>query len=87
MVQATATRQVPDGEVARVLERPTPFDALDCILETLDRRKGDWVRVPVGRRAALLRTCMQGVLDVADEWVDRALVAKGADPGSSTLAG
>jgi aldehyde dehydrogenase family protein len=65
---------------------PTSRETLDQLVDELDRRKDDWVRVPIERRAELLRTCMQGVLAVADAWVASAAAAKGFDAGG-TLAG
>ena len=58
---------------------PTPLETLDRLVDELDRRKDDWVRVPIERRAEMLRTCRQGVLAVADDWVARAAAAKGFD--------
>jgi acyl-CoA reductase-like NAD-dependent aldehyde dehydrogenase len=52
------------------------------MLGALDRRKNDWVRVPLERRAGLLRECVRGILDVADDWVELASAAKGVDPDS-----
>ena len=86
VTQATAARETPEFALATGPDRPTPLDALDRMLDALDRRKHDWVRVPIERRAVLLRTCMQGVLAVADDWVARALAAKGVDL-DSPLAG
>ena len=86
MAEAVATGEAPLPEVLSGPERPTPLDALDRMLDALDRRKHDWARVPIERRAALLRTCVDGVLAVADEWVARSLAAKGIDADSS-LAG
>jgi acyl-CoA reductase-like NAD-dependent aldehyde dehydrogenase len=55
----------------------TPREALDRMLEALDRRKGVWTRVGTERRAVILRSCIEGVLEVADEWVAQAVAAKG----------
>jgi acyl-CoA reductase-like NAD-dependent aldehyde dehydrogenase len=65
---------------------PTTLETLSRLVDELDRRKDEWVRVPIERRAALLRACMRGVLTVADEWVARAAVARGFD-ASGPLAG
>jgi acyl-CoA reductase-like NAD-dependent aldehyde dehydrogenase len=65
---------------------PTPQHEINRLLASLDRRKSDWVRVPIERRATLLRICLEGTLKIAEDWVAQALAAKGLPP-DSPLAG
>ncbi|UCF69560.1 MAG: aldehyde dehydrogenase [Acidobacteriota bacterium] len=58
----------------------------DRKLEALARRKKDWLQVPLARRGDYLRSAIDGLLDVADEWVVRACAAKG-ERADSPVAG
>lgn len=64
----------------------TTTDDLGRLLSRLDRRRDDWVRVPIERRVEYLRSAVSGVLEVAPAWVDRACSAKGV-PRDSGWAG
>jgi acyl-CoA reductase-like NAD-dependent aldehyde dehydrogenase len=66
-------------------DEPTAHQAIDRVLDRLDRHKHDWVRVPIDRRAVLLRICTEGVLDVAEEWVRLGCAAKGVAPDSAAV--
>ncbi|HXV77212.1 MAG TPA: aldehyde dehydrogenase family protein, partial [Candidatus Polarisedimenticolaceae bacterium] len=81
---AAANAPVPTGP--QPAGRATPHREVDAVLARLEQRKHDWTRVPADRRAVLLRTCMHGLLDVADEWVRVATEAKG-EPPASPVAG
>ena len=60
--------------------------ALDGYLERLSVRKREWARLSPADRVPFLRSAIDGVLGIADEWVDRACRAKQIDRGSP-LAG
>ncbi|HEX5630243.1 MAG TPA: aldehyde dehydrogenase family protein [Acidimicrobiia bacterium] len=57
----------------------TPFAAVDASLDTLSRRASAWAMVPAGERAALLRRVAARFLQVSDDLVADAIVAKGVD--------
>lgn len=57
----------------------TPFATLDASLDTLARRAPDWSAVPTGERAALLRQVAARFLQVSDDLVADAVIAKGVD--------
>ena len=61
---------------------PTPIDELDRKLARLEAHRLAWVALSAPKRAAMLRACMQSLLLVADEWVDRACEVKGYAAGS-----
>jgi hypothetical protein len=61
---------------------PTPIDELDRKLARLEAHRLAWVALSAPKRAAMLRACMQSLLLVADEWVDRACEVKGYATGS-----
>jgi hypothetical protein len=61
---------------------PTPIDELDRKLARLEAHRLAWVALSAPKRAAMLRACMQSLLLVADEWVDRACAVKGYATGS-----
>ena len=56
---------------------------LNASLERLHGRKDAWARLPARERAPFLRAAIDGVLDVADEWVRVACQAKRVDPRSA----
>lgn len=60
----------------------TSVGAADALLATLADRKERWVRVPLEERVGILRACIPGVLDIAEEWVRSANAAKGIEAGS-----
>jgi hypothetical protein len=63
--------------------RSTDREAMDRDLGTLARRKGAWVREGLPSRLAYLRRLIDGVLEVAPEWVDEACRRKGIDRASA----
>ena len=67
---------------------PTPTSAagIEAALDRLTECKDEWVRVEIPERITYLRRCSEGVLGVAEEWVESACAAKRIDPGSA-LAG
>ena len=54
----------------------TTIDEADRRLASLVCHKERWIAVPVVERVAILRRCIDGVLDVADRWVEQACAAK-----------
>ncbi len=58
---------------------PTSAAAIEAALNRLTARRDDWARVGLEQRVDYLRRCSEGVLAVADEWVERACAAKGID--------
>jgi len=65
---------------------PTPLADVDAAVDRLAQKKDEWVKVPVARRAELLKQCMTALLGVVDGWVADGCRAKGIAEGSS-LAG
>ncbi|MCM1983664.1 aldehyde dehydrogenase family protein [Lyngbya confervoides] len=63
-----------------------PFERVDRQLQTLTHRKKVWATVSREDRIHYLEACLQGVIAVADAWVETACQHKGIDPQSS-LAG
>jgi len=59
---------------------------LDPVVARVAAHKDAWVREDLSARIGFLRQCLQGVLDVADDWVRAGCTAKGIDP-HSPLAG
>jgi acyl-CoA reductase-like NAD-dependent aldehyde dehydrogenase len=68
---------------------PTPLNAgidassqvaLDAAVAGLKGRKGDWVKVTVAERIALVDELIHGFLGVADRWTAACLKAEGLDP-------
>lgn len=59
---------------------------LNAALERLAARKGAWASLSARERAPFLRSAIDGVLEVADEWVRGACEAKQISP-ESPLAG
>ncbi len=64
-------------------EAPTREAAIDRELTRLSERKGVWVRTGIQERIALLRNCIDGVLEVSRDWVDESCRHQGLDPGSA----
>lgn len=62
---------------------PTPLDVLDQKLQRLAAHKDKWVALGTAQRAAMLRSCMQSLLAVSDDWASRACEIKGYAPGSA----
>src|SRR5689334_2287206 len=54
--------------------------ALDAAVAGLKGRQGDWVKVTVVERIALLDELVRGFLAVADRWTAACLEAEGLDP-------
>jgi acyl-CoA reductase-like NAD-dependent aldehyde dehydrogenase len=67
-------------------DRPRGADTADRALEGLAKGAIAWKRLSPIERAAILRRCMTGVLDVAPEWAALGCRAKGIEP-ASVLAG
>ncbi|MFT4977082.1 MAG: hypothetical protein ACI8S6_002987 [Myxococcota bacterium] len=61
---------------------PTPIEELDRKLARLEEHRAAWVALSAPKRAALLRACMQTLLEVSDEWTERACQIKGYTLGS-----
>lgn len=61
----------------------TPLAELDAKLARLEAHRAAWVSRSPADRAALLRSCMQTTLAVADEWADTARQIKGYAVGSN----
>jgi acyl-CoA reductase-like NAD-dependent aldehyde dehydrogenase len=65
------------SEARRINEAPAlDTRALDDCLERLTARKDAWARLSAAERAPFLRAAIDGVLEVADEWVGRACASK-----------
>ena len=60
---------------------PTPIDRVDAMVERVSSRKDDWVKVGIPERIAYLQKCIDGVLAVAQGWVDDGCRVKGLTPG------
>ena len=67
-------------------DRPRGAETADRALEGLAKGAFAWKRLSPIERAAILRRCMTGVLDVAPEWAALGCRAKGIEP-ASVLAG
>lgn len=65
---------------------PSSLADVEGVLNRLTARKDDWVRVEIPDRIDYLRRCAAGVLEVSEDWVRLACVAKSIDP-RSPLAG
>jgi acyl-CoA reductase-like NAD-dependent aldehyde dehydrogenase len=65
---------------------PTALAEVDARVEALAQKKDEWVKVPIARRAALLKECIPSLLAVAEDWVKDGCRAKGIDV-STPLAG
>ena len=61
----------------------TNIGPLDASVERLHARKDAWARLSAAERVPFLRSAIDGVLEVADEWVRRACEAKQIGPQSS----
>jgi acyl-CoA reductase-like NAD-dependent aldehyde dehydrogenase len=57
--------------------------ALDPVVARVAATRDAWVRVEIARRVSLLERTIEGVLQVAGDWVRAACQAKGIDPHSS----
>ncbi len=55
---------------------------VDQAIATLQARKDAWLKVDSAARIVYLRACMDGVVQVAEAWVEAACKAKGIDPNS-----
>ena len=55
--------------------------ALDDCLGRLSARKDAWVRLSAADRVPFLRSAIDGVLDVADEWVGSRATPSRSPPG------
>ena len=67
-------------------ERDALARTLDPVVARVASHKDAWTRTGITARISHLQQCLQGVLDVADEWVRAGCLAKGIDP-ASPLAG
>jgi len=65
---------------------PTPLADVDAAVDRLAQKKDEWVKVPMARRAQLLRECMTALEGVAEGWVLDGCRAKGI-ASDSPLAG
>jgi acyl-CoA reductase-like NAD-dependent aldehyde dehydrogenase len=65
---------------------PAMFEQANQAIAQLQSRKATWLSVTIPERIAYLERCMDGVMRVADRWIQAACEAKGIDPKSS-LAG
>jgi acyl-CoA reductase-like NAD-dependent aldehyde dehydrogenase len=65
---------------------PPAATQVDAEIARLRSRKEDWLTVDAATRVTYLRQCMEGVMQVAEDWVAAACQAKGIDP-KSELAG
>ncbi|HTQ79899.1 MAG TPA: aldehyde dehydrogenase family protein [Thermoanaerobaculia bacterium] len=69
----------PSGSPAAGVDASTQ-QLLDSTVAGLKAHRGDWVRVSVGERIALLDELIHGFLAVADRWTAACLAAEGLDP-------
>lgn len=58
-------------------------EALDAVLDRLQSRKHDWVRVGLAERVSYLRRAARGVHGRADDWLARACAAQGVATDSA----
>ncbi len=58
------------------------FDFLDAAVEAVRARKDEWAQLPITVRIALLRRCLDGYVQVAEEVVGAGCRAKGLDAHS-----
>jgi acyl-CoA reductase-like NAD-dependent aldehyde dehydrogenase len=58
---------------------PTSREDLDGALEELSTRKGEWVRLPIGERLAMVRRLKKDFLGVQDRWSQLSVVAHGVE--------
>jgi acyl-CoA reductase-like NAD-dependent aldehyde dehydrogenase len=65
---------------------PTSREEAEARVVRVASKKDDWVKVSPAERIALLRSCIQGVVSVAEAWVRDGCRAKGI-PEGDTLAG
>jgi acyl-CoA reductase-like NAD-dependent aldehyde dehydrogenase len=56
---------------------PTPRAEVDAAVDLLAQKKDEWVKLPMARRAELLKQCMPLLLGVAEAWVADGCRAKG----------
>jgi acyl-CoA reductase-like NAD-dependent aldehyde dehydrogenase len=62
------------------------FAEIDAAVERVAAHKQAWVEVPIPQRIELLRRCLAGVLEVAENWVRDMVAVKGLRPDEN-LAG
>jgi hypothetical protein len=62
---------------------PTPIARVDELVARVASKKDAWLAVSPSERVAYLRKCIDGVLEVADEWVAGGCALKGIARGSS----
>jgi acyl-CoA reductase-like NAD-dependent aldehyde dehydrogenase len=65
---------------------PTPFEAVDALVDRVASKKDDWLAVRVPERIQYLKRCLDGMIDVAERWVEDGCRLKGLDP-NGVLAG
>jgi acyl-CoA reductase-like NAD-dependent aldehyde dehydrogenase len=59
----------------------TPPSELEARVERVSLRKDDWLATSAAERISYLRRCIDGVLSVADRWVQVVCEIKGIAPG------
>src|SRR5438552_6058498 len=64
----------------------TPISDVDALLSRLTAQKAAWARLTIPERLRYLQALSDGVLAVADGWVEAACRAKGIPPDAA-LAG
>lgn len=64
----------------------TPHDELDRIVERLQGAKDRFAAISIDRRIYLLEQLVDGVLEVAEDWVATAIDAKGLGAGSAACS-
>ena len=84
MTQATAEPQgsaaMPEAE-HRI--EPTSQSKLDEALAILEDHKQEWAALDIDQRIELLEHLRDGVVEVAEPWMQAAMQAKGMAPGSA----
>lgn len=61
---------------------PSSHSQIDEALELLSRHKQAWAELSIDDRIDLLEALREGIVRVAEQWVEASLQGKGIDPGS-----
>jgi acyl-CoA reductase-like NAD-dependent aldehyde dehydrogenase len=61
-------------QAARTADAPSGFAEIDAAVERVAAHKETWVTTAIPQRIELLRRCLAGILEVAEDWV-RDMVA------------
>ena len=79
-IEPQGSAAIPEAE-HRI--EPTSQSKLDEALAILEDHKQEWVELEIDERIELLEHLRDGVVEVASDWMQAAMEAKGMSPGST----